>query len=154
MPAHDEAEAVAVLLPGPEAARATVALWEAGNAVVPLDPAAPEPDLRRSLSALRPTALIDGGGQHPLPDGVPVPAGVAAVVATSGTTAERKGVELTFDGLAASAAAVTAAVAPEGGWLCCLPLHHVAGLAVVGRAWATGASAVVHPGFDPATVAE
>jgi O-succinylbenzoic acid--CoA ligase len=154
MPAHDEAEAVAVLLPGPEAARATVALWEAGNAVVPLDPAAPEPDLRRSLSALRPTALIDGGGRHPLPDGVPVPAGVAAVVATSGTTAERKGVELTFDGLAASAAAVTAAVAPEGGWLCCLPLHHVAGLAVVGRAWATGASAVVHPGFDPATVAE
>src|SRR5687767_6816260 len=150
----DEAEAVAVLLPGSEAARAAVALWEAGQAVVPLDPAAPAPDLRRSFAALRPTALIDRDGRHPLPDGVPVPAGVAAVVATSGTTGERKGVELTFDGLAASAAAVTAAVAPAGGWLCCLPLYHVAGLAVVGRAWATGASAVVHPGFDPVALAE
>jgi O-succinylbenzoic acid--CoA ligase len=131
-----------------------VALWEAGQAVVPLDPAAPEPDLRRSVAALRPTAIIDRDGRHPLADGVPVPAGVAAVVATSGTTGERKGVELTFAGLSASAAAVTAAVATEGGWLCCLLLHHVAGLAVVGRAWATGASAAVHPGFDPAAVAE
>jgi O-succinylbenzoic acid--CoA ligase len=154
MPAHDEAEAVAVLLPAPEAAGAAVALWEAGHAVAPLDPAAPEPDLRRSLAALRPTALIDRHGRHPLPDGVPVPAGVAAVVATSGTTGERKGVELTFDGLAASAAAVAAGVAPEGRWLCCLPVHHVAGLAVVGRAWATGTTAAVHPGFDPAAVAQ
>src|SRR5688572_9521964 len=154
MPAHDEAEAVAVLLPPPEAARATVALWEAGRAVVPLDPAAPAPDLRRSFSALRPTALIDRDGRHPLSDGVPVPAGVGAVVATSGTTGERKGVELTFDGLAASAAAVTAAVEPEGRWLCCLPLFHVAGLAVVGRAWATGTTASVEPGLDVAAVAE
>ena len=156
MPAHDEAEAVAVLLPAPEAARAAMTLWEAGDAVVPLDPSAPETDLRRSLATLRPTALLDADGRHRRPDGVPVAAGVAAVVGTSGTTGERKGVELTFAGLAASGSAVAAAVGgdPEDGWLCCLPVHLVAGLAVVGRAWTTGARLAVHAGFDPAAVAD
>src|SRR5207237_10835722 len=156
MPADDEAGAVAVLLPAPEAARAAVALWEAGEAVVPLDPAAPAPDLRRSLAALLPTAVLDGDGRRPCPGGVPVAAGVAAVVATSGTTGERKGAELTFAGLAASGSAVASAVGgdPEDGWLCCLPVHLVAGLAVVGRAWTTGARLAVHAGFDPAAVAE
>ncbi|HZQ76343.1 MAG TPA: fatty acid--CoA ligase family protein [Acidimicrobiia bacterium] len=156
MPAGDEAEAVAVLLPPPELARAAVALWDAGEAVVPLDPAAPAADVHRSLAALRPTVLVDGDGRRPCPGGVPVPAGVAAVVATSGTTGERKGVDLTFAGLAASASAVTSAVGagPGDGWLCCLPLHLVAGLAVVGRAWATGAPVAVHAGFDPEAVAE
>ncbi len=156
MPASDEAQAVAVLLPAPEAARAAVARWEAGEAIVPLDPAAPAADLRRSLAALRPTALLDGDGRRPWPDGLPVAAGVAAVVATSGTTGERKGVELTFAGLAASATAVASAVAagPGDGWLCCLPLHLVAGLAVVGRAWATGAPVTVQAGFDPERVTE
>ena len=155
MPERDEAEAVAVLLPAPDAARAAVALWEAGEAVVPLDPAAPAPDLRRSLDALRPTALVDAGGRRRLADGVPVAAGVAAVVATSGTTGDRKGVELTFSGLAASGRAVNAAVHGDGhGWVCCLPLHLVAGLAVVGRAWTTGTAVTALPGFDPAALAD
>jgi O-succinylbenzoic acid--CoA ligase len=38
--------------------------------------------------------------------------------------------------------------------LCCLPLHLVAGLAVVGRAWATGAPVSVQAVFDPDGVAE
>jgi len=156
MPAQDEAEAVAVLLPPPEAARAAVGLWEEGEAIVPLDAAAPAADLRRSLEALRPTALVDGDGRRPRAGGIPVARGVAAVVGTSGTTGERKGVELTFAGLAASGAAVAAAVGtrPGDGWLCCLPIHLVAGLAVVGRAWTTGAALVVHPGFEPLAVAD
>ncbi|MCA1845832.1 MAG: fatty acid--CoA ligase family protein [Actinobacteria bacterium] len=156
MPENDEAEAVAVLLPAPDAAPAVVELWEEGRAVVPLDPTAPAPDLRRTLDALRPTALIDADGRHTLADGVPVADGVAAVIATSGTTGERKGVELTFAGLAASGAGVTSAVGAEPGdaWLCCLPIHLVAGLAVIGRAWTTAAPFIVQPGFDPAAVAE
>jgi O-succinylbenzoic acid--CoA ligase len=57
--------------------------------------------------------------------------------------------------LAGSGSAVAEAVGAEAGdgWLCCLPLHHVAGLAVVGRAWATGAPVVVHPRFDVDSVA-
>src|SRR5689334_11618912 len=115
MPAHDEAEAVAVLLPAPDAARAIVGLWEEGAAVAPLDPAAPEAALRRSLAALRPTALRDAAGPRPLPGGMPVTRGVAAIVATSGTSGGRKGVELTFAGLAASGAAVAAAVGAAPG---------------------------------------
>jgi o-succinylbenzoate---CoA ligase len=169
MPAGDEAEAVAVVLAAPDAARAAVALWEAGEAVVPLDPAAPAPDLRRSLEAFRPTAILDGDGRRRLAGGIPVAAGVAAIVGTSGTTtADCKGVELTHSGLAASGTAVSAALhagsdpgdadvdrpGEGGGWLGCLPLHFVAGLAVVGRAWVTGAAVTVLPGFDPTLVAE
>src|SRR5690242_918827 len=106
MPAQDEVEAVAVLLPAPDAARVAIELWDEGDAVVPLDPGAPPPDLERSLAALRPTVLVDGDGRHRRPDGIPAAAGVAAIVATSGTTGERKGVELTFAGLRASGAAV------------------------------------------------
>src|SRR5205814_7775830 len=43
---------------------------------------------------------------------------------------------------------------PDGGWLCCLPLHLVAGLAVVGRAWTTGAPVTVQAGFDPDAIGE
>jgi O-succinylbenzoic acid--CoA ligase len=156
MPAQDEVEAVAVLLRPPEAARVIVGLWEAGEAAMPLDPAAPAPELARSLAALRPTAIIDRDGRHRRPDGVPAAAGTAAIVATSGTTGEPKGTELTFAGLRASGAAVASAIGggPERGWLCCLPLHLVAGLAVVGRAWTTGNAVTVLPAFDPATVAE
>jgi O-succinylbenzoic acid--CoA ligase len=156
MPADDEAEAVAVLLPAAEAARAVTALWEAGEAAVPLDPSAPAADLHRALDALRPTAMVDRDGRHSRPDGVPVATGVAAVVATSGTTGEYKGVELTFAGLAASGSAVASALAGSAGkgWLCCLPLHLVAGLAVVGRAWTTGAPVTVAPRFDPAAMVE
>ena len=100
--------------------------------------------------------MVDRDGRHSRPDGIPVAAGVAAVVATSGTTGDRRGVELTFAGLAASGSAVASALAGSAGegWLCCLPLHLVAGLAVVGRAWTTGAPVTVAPRFDPATVAE
>src|SRR5207237_297977 len=139
----------------PEAARAAVALWEAGEAVVPLDPAAPAPDLRRSLAALLPTAVLDGDGRRPCPGGVPVAAGVAAVVATSGTTGERKGVELTFKGLAASGSAVSSAVGadPGDGWLCCLPVHLVAGLAGGGRAGTTRGPVAVGRGVSAWAVA-
>ena len=154
MPAQDEVETVAVLLPAPDAARVAMELWDAGQAVVPLDPAAPAPDVERSLAALRPTALVDRDGRQSRPDGIPAATGIAAIVATSGTTGERKAAELTFAGLGASGAAVASAIGddPAGGWLCCLPLHLVAGLAVVGRAWATGAPVAVHPGFDPTAV--
>jgi O-succinylbenzoic acid--CoA ligase len=80
---------------------------------------------------------------------------VAAVVVTSGTAGAPKGVELTWDGLAASAAAVGAAleVGPGDRWLACLPLQYVAGLAVLGRACATGTPVTVLEKFDVGAVA-
>jgi O-succinylbenzoic acid--CoA ligase len=42
---------------------------------------------------------------------------------------------------------------PDDWWLACLPLHYVAGLAVLGRAWSTGTPVTVLDGFDVPTVA-
>jgi O-succinylbenzoic acid--CoA ligase len=150
----ESVQLVAVALPRPAAAQAIVAAWEAGEAVLPLDPDAPGPELARALAAARPTQLVDGGGRSRLRDGQPVEPGVAAVVATSGTSGVPKAVELGADAVGWSALAVSSALdaGPGDRWLCCLPLHGVAGLAVVARAWRTGLPVEVHERFDPGAV--
>ena len=125
----------------PEAARRILSAWDAGRAVLVLDPCAPGPEIERVLGRLRPD--------------VGVAPEVAAVVATSGTTGEPKGVELTWSGLRASAEAVSEVVGagPGDRWLCCMPLHHVGGLAVLARSWVSGVPVTVLPRFDVAAVA-
>ena len=125
----------------PEAAPAILEAWDDGRAVLVLDPRAPEPEIEAIRARLRPDTGV-------APD-------VAAVVATSGTTGEPKGVELTWAGLRASAEGVSEAVAagPGDRWLCCMPLHHVGGLAVLARSWATGVPVTVLPRFDVDEVA-
>ena len=81
----------------------------------------------------------------------PVDDGDALVVATSGTSGEPKGVVLTHDAIAASAAATSTRLGVDPAadcWLACLPLAHVGGLSVVTRALATDTRVVVHDGFD------
>jgi len=145
---------VAIALPRPAAARAIVAAWEAGEAVLPLDPDAPAPELAATLAAARPTHLLDGEGRSRRAGGEPAEAGVAAVVATSGTGGAPKAVELGADAVRWSALATSAALAagPGDRWLCCVPVHGVAGLAVLARAWHTGLPVEVHERFDPAAV--
>ena len=145
---------LAVLLPRAAAARAVVRGWQAGEAVLPLDPAAPAAELRRTLAALRPTHLLDGHGRAALPGGEPVGEDIAAVVVTSGTTGTPKGVELTAAGIEASAGAVSAAIGagPGDRWLACVPLHAVAGLAIVARAWHSDLPIDVHERFDAGLV--
>jgi o-succinylbenzoate---CoA ligase len=145
---------VAIALPRPAAARSIVAAWEASEAVLPLDPDAPEPELKGILAAARPTHLLDGDGRRRLAGGQPAEAGVAAVVATSGTAGAPKVVELGADAIRWSALATSAALeaGPGDRWLCCVPVHGVAGLAVLARAWHTGLPVEVYDGFDPAAV--
>ncbi|MCJ7438233.1 MAG: fatty acid--CoA ligase family protein [Acidimicrobiia bacterium] len=150
-----DAALVAIILPRPSAAAAVAAAWDAGEAVTVLDPAAPPAVRARLLDLLRPTHLLDEDGRRDLPGGVAVAGGTAAVVATSGTTATPKGVELTLSGLEAMGAGFAGALgAPAADrWLVCLPLHHVAGLAILARARVSGAGLVVHAGFDIDAVA-
>lgn len=149
MPASsdDRGPLVAVSLPTTEAAREIRCLWDAGRAVLPLDPRAPDDDVRRVLAALRPTHLLDDDGTATLDDGVPVAGDVAAVVATSGTTGMPRGVELTWDGLRSAVDSTSLSVGSRAGdrWLCCLPVHHVAGLAIVARSWLSGIEPIVAP---------
>ncbi|MGH9277829.1 MAG: class I adenylate-forming enzyme family protein [Acidimicrobiales bacterium] len=115
---------LAVSLPPQEAADAIRRAWDRGDAVAVGDPAALHVD-------------------------EPVDPSVAAVVATSGTTGEPRAVELTWDGLHAMALAVE--TAPHDRWLACLPFHHVAGLAVLARSWATGTPVTVVERFEDGT---
>jgi O-succinylbenzoic acid--CoA ligase len=131
-----------------DALRAT---WEAGDAVLPLDPRLPRPALESVVAALRPSVIVDRDGARRLPDGVPVEAGDALVVPTSGTTGTPKGVVLTHDAVAASAAATSARLGVDPArdrWLACLPLAHIGGLSVVTRALASGVPCTVLERFD------
>ena len=154
LPMSPSVALVAIALPRPAAARAVVAAWEAGEAVLPLDPGAPAAELKGALAAARPTHLLDADGRRRLPGGEPAEAGVAAVVATSGTVDAPKVVELGADAVRWSALATSAALeaGPGDRWLCCLPVHGVAGLAVVARAWHTGLPVEVQERFDPVAV--
>lgn len=115
--------------------------WDAGDAVLPLDPRLPEPARRAVLAAARPDE--------------PVEPGDALVVATSGTTGDPKAAVLTHDAVAASARATSEILDVDPAtdrWLACLPLAHVGGLSVVTRALVTGTPLTVHEGFDAGAV--
>jgi o-succinylbenzoate---CoA ligase len=131
--------------------------WDAGDAVLPVDPRLPPRATDRLLAALRPAVVVDGDGERwQRPAGVPVEPGDALVVATSGTTGEPKGVVLTHHAVAASAAATSTRLGVDVSsdrWLACLPVAHIGGLAVITRALVTGTRLSVLPRFDAEEVA-
>jgi o-succinylbenzoate---CoA ligase len=122
--------------PGEEFAAALDEAWRSGAAVLPLDPAAPEPVRDRLLEVLRP----DLG----------VAEEVALVIATSGSTGRPKGVELSHRALGASARATMTRIGSADGdrWLACLPWHHIGGLQVLLRARLDGIPLVIHERFE------
>jgi O-succinylbenzoic acid--CoA ligase len=141
---------------GPEFVEVLQAVWDAGDAVLPLDPRLAPRATRNLLDSLRPAFVVDKSGERvPLPDPLPVAPGDALVVATSGSTGTPKGVVLTHRALEASAGATSKALRADprtDTWLACLPLAHVGGLAVVTRALLTGTPLVLHARFDPVAV--
>jgi O-succinylbenzoic acid--CoA ligase len=153
-------ELVALALGGDRFVDALRRTWDAGDAVLPIDPRAPRAHTERLLAALAPGAVIDDDGvRRARPGGVPVLDGDAVVIASSGTTGMPKGAVHTHDGIAAAAritadgcarhlAAIGAAPVEEVRWLACLPLAHVGGFSVVTRALLGGSTLEVHDGAD------
>ena len=151
------AELVALMGPGgPEWVARLQQVWDAGDAVLPVDPRLPAVARDRLLEVVAPTSVVDESGRRTLRhQGREVEPGDALVMATSGTTGDPKGVVLTHAAVEASARATTAHLGIDPGhhrWLACLPLSHVGGLSVVTRALITGTPYEVHPGFDAAAV--
>jgi O-succinylbenzoic acid--CoA ligase len=73
-----------------------------------------------------------------------------AIVFTSGTSGQPKGAMLTVGNqfYGAMASAYRIGTLPQDRWLCCLPLYHVGGLAIVLRCCLYGTTVVLHDGFD------
>ena len=128
--------------------------WDDGDAVLPVDQRLPERAKAALVERLGAAAVVTAGDRQVVRSGRPVERGDAAVVATSGSTGEPKGVVLTHDAIAASAAATSRrlGVGPDDHWLACLPLSHVGGLSVVFRALHERTALTVLPGFAPAAV--
>ena len=149
-------ELVALDLPGgPDFVEALEAAWDAGDAILPIDPRLPLPAVNRLLDELRPTVVVDAGGRHRRPDGRPTEPGDALVVATSGTTGRAKGVVLDHAAVVASSLASSTRLGVDPGadrWVACLPLAHIGGLSVVTRSLVTGTPCTVLPEFDAETV--
>jgi O-succinylbenzoic acid--CoA ligase len=155
------------LPPGPAGGRLLAALSAAldgtGPAILPLDPELPAARLQQMLEVFRPLALQTPGGTKrvDLPAGSgPAEPGVApdiaVVVATSGSTGQPKGVQLTAGALRASAASSMTRIGAQPGqrWLCCLPGFHVAGLQVLVRSLLAGTEPVVSSGVDAGVIGE
>ncbi|WP_417234683.1 AMP-binding protein [Arthrobacter sp.] len=77
-------------------------------------------------------------GSHRLHQAGDAPEGSAAVVRTSGSTGTPKRTVLPIDSLAASSMATAERLGAEGQWLLALPVHYVAGLAVLTRSLYAG----------------
>jgi O-succinylbenzoic acid--CoA ligase len=122
------------------------ALDGTGPAILPLDPGLPRARIEALLGAFAPAAVQTPDGITPWrPRGPGVPGDVAVVIATSGSTGEPKGVQLSAAALVHSARASLARIGqrPGGRWLCVLPVSHIAGLGVLVRSLVAGTEPVI-----------
>jgi O-succinylbenzoic acid--CoA ligase len=78
-----------------------------------------------------------------------------AILFTSGTTGQPKGVRLSHANQEASARASAARLGErrDDRWLLCMPMHHIGGLAIVLRCAIAHTTLVVHAGFDADRIA-
>jgi O-succinylbenzoic acid--CoA ligase len=117
------------------------AIWEDGDAILPLDQRLPVAARRAIVARFGAARVIDADGDVALPEPRTYSDDDALVIATSGTTGQPKGVIHTHASLTASSRIVAAALhlGAHDHWLACLPVAHIGGFGVVARALATGA---------------
>jgi O-succinylbenzoic acid--CoA ligase len=138
------------------------ALDGTGPAILPLDPSLPQARVADLLHAFTPATVEtqdaeirwrpDPSHQGAPGPGAELPDGTAVVIATSGSTGEPKGVQLSAGALLASARASLDRIGagPGARWLCALPTSHIAGLGVLVRSIVSGTAPVVIDRLDPA----
>ncbi|HEU4480532.1 MAG TPA: AMP-binding protein, partial [Actinomycetota bacterium] len=136
--------------PGPAWLELFEAIRARGDAVLPLDPHLGADGRQELLERMRPAELWTPTERLSLPAPLPVAEDTAVVLMTSGTTGIPKGVELSQSALDAAARLTDERLEARPGdrWLCCLPLHHVGGLGILGRAALLGTAPEIHERFD------
>jgi O-succinylbenzoic acid--CoA ligase len=134
------------------------ALDGSGPAILPLDPALPPQRAAALLDAFAPAVIETAHDAERRPRaGVRPAAGagvadeVAVVIATSGSTGEPKGVQLSAAALRHSARASLARIGARPGerWLCPLPTSHIAGIGVLVRSLVSGTEPLVTGALPP-----
>jgi O-succinylbenzoic acid--CoA ligase len=137
MPAAGSRQLISLAMPpGEDFIAAFDEAWQADHALLPLDPLAPAAVRERLLAAVRPDEPVDDD--------------VALVIATSGSTGEPKGAQLSRAAIEASSRATHARIGlePDDVWLACLPWHHIGGLQVMLRSRLLDIPLIVHERFD------
>jgi O-succinylbenzoic acid--CoA ligase len=132
------------------------ALDGTGPAILPLDAGLPAARLRQLIEVFKPDAVQGPGAGATVRSGkIRTEPDTAVIIATSGSTGEPKGVELSAAALLHSARASLARIGATPGerWLCCLPVTHVAGLQVLVRSLVSGTEPVVADAAGAAAVA-
>lgn len=81
----------------PDVIIAMAAIWSVGAVFVPVNPLLPSSGIDEIVSTVRPAAMLDDSGIHPVLDAITQPDGVAFVQWTSGTTGRPKPVLHTHD---------------------------------------------------------
>jgi O-succinylbenzoic acid--CoA ligase len=121
------------------------ALDGTGPAVLPLDPDLPPDRLAAILDTFAPAAVHTPGGVTHRAGSRPARPDTALVIATSGSTGQPKGAELSPAALTHSARATLDRVGATPGqrWLLCLPATHIAGIQVLIRSLVAGTDPVV-----------
>jgi o-succinylbenzoate---CoA ligase len=137
------------------------ALMKVGATLLPLSPLLSTEERAAVIAAEEPAIDLDDPGEltqteadlpllgeHDMDD-------VCCRVLTSGSSGAARPVGLTYGNFLWSAvgSAFNIGVEPQDRWLCCLPLSHISGLAIVMRSVVYGTAAIVHDGFDVDRVA-
>jgi O-succinylbenzoic acid--CoA ligase len=133
------------------------ALMKLGAVTVPIDPRLADPERESRLERIGPALVVDDFrtiAEAAEADVAPAQDieldSLHCVIHTSGTQGAPKPVELTYANHLWSAfgSGIRIGVDPADRWLCCLPLHHIGGLAIVLRSAIYGTAVVVER-FDP-----
>jgi O-succinylbenzoic acid--CoA ligase len=137
------------------------ALAQLGAVAVPLDPRLASPELADRLASVEPAVVVrDLADVFDAPE-VEVPLdrpvdldAVHCVMHTSGSGGRARAVELTYGNHLWSAlgSGSRIGVDPRDLWLCCLPLHHVGGLAILMRSVVYGTGVLLER-FDAGALA-
>jgi o-succinylbenzoate---CoA ligase len=136
-------------------------LAKLGAVAAPLDPSAPGAEQVALAGALEPVLVVREPGEVlDAPDRADAALDATldsdaphSVIHTSGTSGSPKAVTLTYGNHLWNAvgSGVRIGVSPSDRWLCCLPLHHVGGFAILVRGALYRIAVELEP-FDEATV--